>query len=315
MPREGHRSLRSEVSALEAAPAPAPPPPPYTKVALASYRNISEIRELQPARRRPQGIPEGVARLESAEPMMPASGPPAADVSIASFGNTNVLEVVIGTDDRARVPGADLKRNPWRQICALRIKSRSNKNYVGTGWFIGPKTLATAGHCVFLHLDGGWAKSIEVIPALNGGSRPHGQVFSNQFRAVDGWVNDKRQSSDYGVIQLTDDTLGRKLGWFEVVAETDDNLRQTIGNISGYPADLDQASRQYFHARRLVDVSSQLLNYDIDTFGGQSGSPIFHDTGSEIFAVGVHTTGSAVGNSGTRITEEVLDNLATWAEE
>src|SRR5258708_15868341 len=72
------------------------------------------------------------------------------DVAVASFGEPRLLEAVIGIDDRVKVAQSLLATNPWRQICALRIKSQTNRMFVGTGWFIGPKTLATAGHCVFL---------------------------------------------------------------------------------------------------------------------------------------------------------------------
>src|SRR5687768_14420857 len=76
---------------------------------------------------------------------------PLLDVAAASFGSaprhadTPILEAVIGDDDRKRVTPAFMLRNPWRQICALRITSKSNRTYVGTGWFIAPGVLATAG--------------------------------------------------------------------------------------------------------------------------------------------------------------------------
>src|SRR5262245_23575044 len=83
------------------------------------------------------------------------------DVAVASFGNaaantdTTLFEAVIGDDDRVRVSKERMAMNPWRQICALRILSQNNRNYVGTGWFVGRGVLATAGHCVFLQDDGG----------------------------------------------------------------------------------------------------------------------------------------------------------------
>jgi hypothetical protein len=100
------------------------------------------------------------------------------DVAAASFGgatasaDATVFEVVLGEDDRVKVAADRMAMNPWRQICALRIVSQSNRTYVGTGWFIGPAVLATAGHCVFLQDDGGWARSIRVMPAKHGRHSP-----------------------------------------------------------------------------------------------------------------------------------------------
>src|SRR5690349_10259097 len=87
--------------------------------------------------------------LESA-PGMEEPEVAAVDVAVASFGNPLVLEAIIGNDDRVKVDRTALSQNPWRQICSLRITSQSNQVYVGTGWYIAPKVLATAGHCVFL---------------------------------------------------------------------------------------------------------------------------------------------------------------------
>src|SRR5882672_823815 len=83
---------------------------------------------------------------------------PAVSASLASFGTRAHPEIVIGDDDRRAVP--EPTQSPWRHICALRIVSASGKEYVGTGWFAGPYTILTAGHCVYLHDDGGWAESI-----------------------------------------------------------------------------------------------------------------------------------------------------------
>src|SRR5205823_4880635 len=128
------------------------------------------------------------------------------DVAAASFGssathtNAVVLEAVIGTDDRVRVSPQRMAMNPWRQICALRIVSQTDSAFVGTGWFIAPGVLATAGHCVFLQDEGGWAKSIRVIPAKNGSDQPFGTLTSTRFAAVDGWVKQRSRDFDYGVI-------------------------------------------------------------------------------------------------------------------
>ena len=241
---------------------------------------------------------------------------PVQDVAAASFSDLVTLEVVFGNDDRVKVDKVRLKRNPWRQICALRIKSTTNKTYVGTGWYIAPGLLATAGHCVFMQKEGGWAKSIQVIPAKYGSDEPYGKLTSQRFGSVAGWVDKGLREYDYGVILLGDRAAGKAVGNFEVQALTEPELKDAMANISGYPADRESAAYQYFHARDLTRVSLAHLEYEIDTYGGQSGSPVWLDRGNgSVVAVGIHTTGSQVGNSGTRISEPVLDNLIAWVEE
>jgi V8-like Glu-specific endopeptidase len=241
------------------------------------------------------------------------------DVAVASFGNaientnTALLEAIIGDDDRVRVSKGRMAMNPWRQICALRIVSQSNRTYVGTGWFIAAGVLATAGHCVFLQNDRGWAKSILVIPGKHGTQEPFGAQTSLRFASVDGWVEKRQHDFDYGVIFLDDRTAGERVGNFGVEALSPAELKGTDAQISGYPADRDRAEFQFFHLRPMIDVTNTRLIYDIDTFGGQSGSPIWQETiENGLIAVGIHTTGGVSSNSGTRITDDVLENLVKW---
>jgi V8-like Glu-specific endopeptidase len=76
-----------------------------------------------------------------------------------------VAEVVIGRDDRVQI--TNTTAYPWRTICSLIITARDGSRWIGTGWLVGPRTVITAGHCVYMHKRGGWARSIEVIPGRN----------------------------------------------------------------------------------------------------------------------------------------------------
>lgn len=256
-----------------------------------------------------------------AEMLLEAASPesdegPLLDAAAGSFTDLVTLEVVFGNDDRVKVDRTNLQRNPWRQICALRIRSRTGKNYVGTGSFIAPNILATAGHCVFMQKEGGWAQWIEVVPAKFGNEEPFGRVRSERFASVRGWVEKGLSDYDYGVILLGDTGPGEQLGNFAVEALDDVELAGIEAKISGYPADRDRSEFQYFHARALQGVRPAKLLYDIDTFGGQSGSPIWQDTEERgLIAIGIHTTGSSTGNSGSRISADVLANLVAWTEE
>lgn len=94
--------------------------------------------------------------------------------------------------------------------------------------------------------------------------------------------------------------------------------------IFGYPGDADPPDTMWgFAAEAFVDVGEYGLYYDIDTAAGQSGSAIFllHDDflGS---IVGIHTTGisedgQGVMNRGSRIEQELLDDilLGCWEME
>jgi glutamyl endopeptidase len=185
--------------------------------------------------------------------------------------------------------------------------------WIGTGWLVGPRVLVTAGHCVYLHNNGGWARQIEVIPARLGAERPYGSVMAASFRSVRGWTQNQNRQYDYGAVLLPESRrLGEELGWFGYAVRSDDALFNTWVNISGYPGD-KPAGTQWFHAKEVAQVEERVLTYTIDTAGGQSGAPVWiKQADGSRYGVGIHTNGHVTGNSATRISQPVFDNIKDW---
>jgi len=97
---------------------------------------------------------------------------------------SETAESVCGRDDRVRISPATAI--PWRWICQLIITMPNGAGFRGTGWFIGPKCVMTAGHCVYSKTNGGWARRIEVIPGMDGAARPFGSAVGTNFCSVAG---------------------------------------------------------------------------------------------------------------------------------
>lgn len=222
------------------------------------------------------------------------------------------MEVVIGPDDRKRVTPTNVL--PWRRICHLSIKAANGSSFLGTGFFIGPRTVATAGHCVFLRDNGGWAREIKVSPARDGSSTPYGTVGSSNLRSVRGWVVGRKRAYDYGAIILPRSFRQPAIGAFGFAAYPDAMLRQGKLNTAGYPGDKPSGT-MWYHGRVAKSVAARVITYDTDTAGGQSGSPVWQRRGNTRTVVGVHTNGSPAGNSATRITQPVFKNFMTWRGE
>ena len=222
------------------------------------------------------------------------------------------IEVIIGTDDRIRIPATTLV--PWRRYCALRITFPNGATYRGTGFFIGPRTVATAGHCVYLHNQGGWARKIEVIPAANGPLRPFGSANAISLRSVVGWVTGKKPECDYGCIVLPQGAFaGRNLGCFGFAAFTPAQLLAQNAVLAGYPGDKPFAEL-WGMSRKIKTVTTNTLVYDMDSMGGQSGAPVYIKRDGQRYVVGIHNYGASTGNSATRVTLSVFQRLLAWSK-
>jgi V8-like Glu-specific endopeptidase len=222
------------------------------------------------------------------------------------------IEVIIGDDDRQRITAT--QKDPWRYICALRIQMPSGATFRGTGFLIGKRTVATAGHCVYLHNQGGWARRIEVIPGSDGVQRPFGSAISSTFRSVNGWTQEKKPECDYGCILLQPGAFGgRKLGNFGFASLESFALMAKRAVLAGYPGDKPFAEL-WGMGRRIKTATGTRLVYDHDTMGGQSGAPVYVMSEGRRYVVGIHNYGASTGNSATRVTEKVCENLLRWSQ-
>jgi len=255
------------------------------------------------------------AAFESSEPSFVVpdlSGLP--DAGVASFGAPPMLEAVLGTDERQNVE--ETLKYPWRASAALLITAGDNSQYLGTGWFISPRTLITAGHCVFIKHSGiagrdGWVKKIQVMPGRNGTTTPFGALTATEFWTVQGWGEKGLENYDYGAIILPA-AFPQDLGFFGFGVFDDDTLLKSTANVAGYPSDKRPGGTLWYDFRNVGSVNADKVFYAADTAGGQSGACVYMIKGNERIAVAIHTYGGATSNSGTRISSQVYTNMEAW---
>lgn len=313
---------------MEAAPGEGPDTPVSSEgtgdVVIADAAGPSFGKEGQPKGESPEARIEAAAQTEAAPESGELDESLMLDAYWANYGDASTrallrsqppdgsaLEVIIGPDERQ--PVDNTREYPWRCICSLIIRAGDGSSWIGTGWLVGPRTVVTAGHCVYIHDRGGWASRIEVIPGRKGTERPYGSCVATSFRSVMGWTRDKDRNYDYGAILLPPTfRLGDTVGWFGYTVRSDSVLQGSQANISGYPGDKPPGT-QWFEANSIAELSSNVITYMIDTAGGQSGAPLWITAadGSR-YGVGVHSNGQITGNSATRINQPVFDNISLW---
>jgi V8-like Glu-specific endopeptidase len=245
---------------------------------------------------------------------------------------------IVGTSDtRLRITKTTLP--PFRYICQLFLTMSDGKNYAGTAFFIGPKTLLTAGHNVWDHFSDSKLNNENIIisPARDGSNFPFKPKFAS-FNPVDTVLSypgfsakDSITYRDYAILHIEKPT-GEETGYFGQGITGIDKLGSSILkgklplplkqqdlNICGYPGDLDDktGSRQYLsynYGNEFLD-GGRIITYFNDTSGGMSGSPIWikrsPDNGGRIIA-GIHIdhgteikTGKSKFNRGVFMTDEV----------
>jgi V8-like Glu-specific endopeptidase len=212
-------------------------------------------------------------------------------------------ENTIGDDDRTPIP--DTTAIPWRSICRLDIEYQTGAVALGTGWFVGPRAIATAAHNLF-HPDTGSATRISAWPAYDGVVH-YNPPQIDEIIMPDAWAQSFALEDDYGVILLKSASLGARLGWFGI-ANYRDPPANLAAQVCGYAEDT-RLPTQYFNGGRIYNWDKNFIYYTFDTERGMSGAPVFVNIEGKRYVIGIHTYGDPSVNRGRRVTGPVYKML------
>ncbi len=189
----------------------------------------------------------------------------------------------------------------------------SGESYGGSGVLVGPQHALTAAHCVYDFKKRAWADSVSIYCALSDKAAPYGKVSGVRLYVPDAYIKSKDARYDVALVVL-DQPVGYSVGWLGCIFTEDLTMFKEPVSVTGYPGDKG-FKQMWTMSQRVARVDSERITYDIDTYGGQSGSPIWSkfqvNTQSNEeklwpMVVGIHTHGGAQkeGNSGIHLTEE-----------
>jgi hypothetical protein len=180
-----------------------------------------------------------------------------------------------------------------------------------TGWIISNGKHVTAGHCA-----GSGTLEFNVPPSLSNGTIQHPGP-QDQY------------AINTGTLQFVNGGIGNDWCVFEVFNNTQTGLQpiqaqgasftvvQNLGpptiRITGFGVDVNDPTRnqtQQTHAGPNAGSSGTTMRYQVDTEGGNSGSPVIDDANGQ--AVGVHTHGGCTTGGGNNSGTSTF-NTAFWA--
>ena len=155
------------------------------------------------------------------------------------------------------------------------------------------------------------------MPGRDGDKEPFGFAWAADYWVPDGWIDTNGGSEwDWGVIKLPNSDLSRAIGgnWFIIAALQKSTLDHPHFRpaIAGYAGDKPLGTMWGDYRENFLTVSDDLLTYEIDTFGGQSGSAVFSANLDEPFRLsiaGIHVRGGRTTNEATRISQFLIDDL------
>ena len=217
---------------------------------------------------------------------------------------------IIGTDDRWKITA--IRKYPFRTIARIQVQYQDGTVECGTGAMISPKLVATAGH-VLINSNGSRPKSIKMQFGQNGS-----EVFyeTSSWRAYiyrGGFETDRPVEADYGFIALWDDTVSKATGYMgiQTAPSLDDRLFT-----AGYPG--DKGPYYMYGATGLIQyMNGDLIYHTMDTYGGQSGSPVYiTDKANSPYLVAMHTAGTYTsGGAPVNLARRLDPGLFQWLKD
>jgi len=258
--------------------------------------------------------------------------PVIAEIGREETGRECFVMTIVGNDDRQRI--TETTCLPWNTHCYLRLDFPAAPVSLGPGWratgcLVSPHMVLTCGHVVYDQRNDAWAERAIIAPGQTQNDlgdpvvRPYGTREATEFRSNDEFIGGERGGHDYAAI-LFDEPFGGfttflPLEFCETAVSVDDRI-----GLAGYPVQIhlgtdseeSQSLALWEVSGPVYYVSSHRLYHNMDSSGGNSGSPVRRETASPDFGpiIAIHSASTVFGNVATRLAPHNLTMIIEWMQ-
>lgn len=239
-------------------------------------------------------------------------------------------KIISAEDGRAKLL-EKVHEEPWNCNFYLEIyyeninKSGKSRTYYGSGILINDNILLTAGHNLYDEADGGYPTRIDCFGSCYGNivlaetsvfptQNPHSVFVSSQFVSSAG----KDTTSDIGLVlfeneaaQIMRDKINnfaRPMDYLKIA----EKLKDAEFCVAGYPG---ERIAYMMNGKVTLGQKPNLIQYNIDTEPGQSGSGVFFIQKGKAHCIGVHAYAGEAGedfNIGVLINDELKTKIRNY---
>ena len=211
---------------------------------------------------------------------------------------TELPESICGRDERVRVD--PMTSQPYNWICFLSMTAHDGGKYLASGFKIhlpdvNSMAVVTSGHCTYI--KGAYAKQISVTFPGEGTVT----VGTKDLYASPEYIANGNPDYDYGLIILPGDS-NEGFGWTSIISN--DQLNNRLVTNCGYPGDKPRGTL-WITGGPIDKYTDYRIFYMNDTYGGQSGSPVYTWYEGYWTVLGIHSYGGCP-NSAPRFTSEMI---------
>lgn len=274
--------------------------PAYAGTVVGSSNALSSKERGTTAAKKGQNIDVAVWCLQNT-----SSKAPETFEAVLSTNGPPRAETVFEGDDRKKVNPRDFgPGGKYRSVVKLFLvfhdpSTEEPRTLIATGWLIAPDLIVSAGHCVF-----DWEHNLNQVTEIKAyiGYDGRASVGSPdvQFRkgvkvaTTTEWMKSGEPHHDVSFIKVQKPFNGVRPFKY---ADTPLAGNMALG-VVGYPGDLHRGEHMYecfMDVKFNVIRDKMMLQYKIDTYGGNSGGPVIR--ASDNVPIGVHVMGGKVNQA------------------